>query len=73
MKHFEGYAPGRYLDAAGYPTIDFGHLVKPGEKIRAPLLGDAAERLLQKDIAPKAAAVNARVRYRCFRGSAMPW
>jgi lysozyme len=68
MKHFEGYAPGRYLDAAGYPTIGFGHLIKPGEKIREPLLGDAAERLLQEDIAPKAAAVNQHVRVPLFQG-----
>ena len=61
VKHFEGYSPIVYEDAAGYPTIGFGHLIRPGEKIQEPLLGDAAERLLQEDIAPKAAAVNARV------------
>jgi hypothetical protein len=53
IKHFEGYSPIRYLDAAGYPTIGFGHLIKPGEKIEEPLLGEAVERLLQEDIAPK--------------------
>jgi lysozyme len=68
IKHFEGYSPIIYKDAAGYPTIGFGHLIKPGEKIQEPLLGDAAERLLQKDIAPKAAAVNARVSVPLFQG-----
>jgi hypothetical protein len=47
IRHFEGYSPIRYLDAAGYPTIGFGHLIKPGEKFAEPLLGEAAERLLR--------------------------
>lgn len=68
IKHFEGYSPVVYEDAAGYPTIGFGHLIKPGEKIQEPLLGDAAERLLQQDIAPKAAAVNAFVSVPLFQG-----
>jgi lysozyme len=68
IKHFEGYSPIMYRDAAGYPTIGFGHLIRPGEKIQEPLLGDAAERLLQQDIAPKAAAVNARVAVPLLQG-----
>ena len=68
IKHFEGYSPIVYEDAAGYPTIGFGHLIRPGEKIQEPLLGDAAERLLQEDIGPKAAAVNARVSVPLFQG-----
>jgi hypothetical protein len=50
IKHFEGYSPVVYKDAAGYDTIGFGHLIKPGEKIQEPLLGDAAEGLLLQDI-----------------------
>ena len=57
-----------YKDAAGYDTIGFGHLVRPGEKIQEPLLGEAAEKLLNKDIAPKAAAVNAHVSMPLFQG-----
>src|SRR5215211_7036369 len=68
IKHFEGYSPVAYEDAAGYPTIGFGHLIKPGEKIQEPLLGEAAERLLQEDIAPKAAAVNSRVSVPLYQG-----
>jgi len=68
IKHFEGYSPIRYRDAAGYDTIGFGHLIRPGEKIPEPLLGEAAERLLQQDIAPKAAAVNLYVRVPLFQG-----
>jgi lysozyme len=68
IKHFEGYSPIIYKDAAGYDTIGFGHLIKPGEKIEEPLLGDAAERLLQQDIAPNAAAVNQYVGVPLFQG-----
>ena len=68
IKHFEGYSPVVYKDAAGYPTIGFGHLIKPTEKIAELLLGDAAGRLLQQDIAPKTVAVNARVSVPLFQG-----
>jgi lysozyme len=68
IKHFEGYSPVAYEDAAGYPTIGFGHLSKPGEKIVEPLLGEAAENRLLQDIKPKAAAVNARVSVPLFQG-----
>jgi lysozyme len=68
IKHFEGYSPIIYQDAAGYDTIGFGHLIKPGEKIEEPLLGEAAKRLLLQDVKPKAAAVNARVSVRLFQG-----
>jgi len=68
IKHFEGYSPVRYQDAAGYDTIGFGHLIRPGEKIPEPLLGEAAERLLQQDITPKAAAVNAHASVPIIQG-----
>jgi GH24 family phage-related lysozyme (muramidase) len=61
IKHFEGYSPIIYQDAAGYDTIGFGHLIRPGEKIEEPLLGEAAERLLLQDVKPKAAAVNPKL------------
>jgi lysozyme len=68
IKHFEGYSPFVDEDAAGYPTIGFGHLIKPGERIEEPLLGKAAENLLAQDVAPKVAAVNARVSVPLFQG-----
>ena len=68
IKHFEGYSPFIYKDAAGYPTIGFGHLIKSGERIEEPLLGEAAEKLLARDVAPKVAAVNARVSVPLFQG-----
>jgi lysozyme len=68
IKNFEGYSPFRYRDSAGYWTIGVGHLIKSGERILEPLLGEAAERLLQQDIKPKVAAVNARVSVPLFQG-----
>lgn len=32
IKQFEGFEPRIYLDAAGYPTIGFGHLVREYER-----------------------------------------
>lgn len=32
IKRFEGFEPRIYLDAAGYPTIGFGHLVREYER-----------------------------------------
>ena len=68
IKNFEGYSPFRYRDSAGYWTIGVGHLIKSGERIPEPLLGEAVERLLQQDIKPKVAAVNARVSVPLFQG-----
>ena len=63
-----GTSPFSIRDAAGYPTIGFGHLISPGEKLEEPLLGEAAEKLFQQDLKPKAAAVNARVSVPLFQG-----
>jgi len=32
IKRFEGFYPNIYLCPAGYPTIGYGHLVRPGEE-----------------------------------------
>jgi lysozyme len=68
IQQFEGYSPFRYRDSAGYWTIGVGHLIRPGEHFDEPLLGDAAEKLFQQDLEPKAAAVNARVSVPLFQG-----
>lgn len=31
IKRFEGFSPTIYFDAAGLPTIGYGHLLRPGE------------------------------------------
>lgn len=58
LKHFEGYSPFPYKDAAGIPTIGFGHAIRAGERIRAPLLGPEAQTLLRSDANGKARAIN---------------
>ena len=68
IQQFEGYSPFRYRDSAGYWTIGVGHLIRPGEHFDEPLLSDAAEKLFQQDLEPKAAAVNARVSVPLFQG-----
>jgi lysozyme len=68
IRNFEGYSPLRYRDSAGLWTIGVGHLIRPGERFDEPLLGDAAEALFQQDLAPKVAAVNARVSVPLFQG-----
>jgi lysozyme len=55
-------SPLPYDDGAGYLTIGFGHKILPGEKFDEPLLGEAAENLLRKDLEPKVQAANKAVR-----------
>lgn len=52
IKRFEGFEPEIYLDAAGLPTIGYGHLLRPGEdKMFAGGISEAAgEALLIKDV-----------------------
>lgn len=53
IKRFEGFEPEIYLDAAGLPTIGYGHLLRPGEaEMFAGGISEAAgEALLIKDVA----------------------
>lgn len=56
LKEFESTkrdAQGRhvvYKDAAGLPTIGWGHLIRSGEKFDTPLSDDQAELLLRADV-----------------------
>ncbi|MCG8394188.1 MAG: lysozyme [Pseudomonadales bacterium] len=51
VKHFEGFSPVTYIDAAGHPTIGYGHLIRDGEEFDEPLSFTQAEGLLEKDLA----------------------
>ena len=59
IKRFEGFSSAMYLDAAGFPTIGFGHLIKPHEKhlLKNTLTESQAEELLKEDIAVAESAV----------------
>lgn len=52
IKHFEGFEPEIYLDAAGLPTIGYGHLIRKGEHkmFENGISESAAEALLAKDV-----------------------
>jgi lysozyme len=52
IKRFEGFEPRIYLDAAGYPTIGFGHLVRGYEReaFKNGISEAAGEELLINDI-----------------------
>jgi len=52
IKRFEGFEPKIYLDAAGYPTIGYGHLVRDYERewFKNGISEAAGEALLIKDV-----------------------
>ena len=52
IKRFEGFEPEIYIDAAGYPTIGYGHLLRPGEAefFKNGISEAAGEALLIKDV-----------------------
>lgn len=52
IKRFEGFEPEVYLDAAGYPTIGYGHLIRKeeGNMYANGITEAAAEALLSKDV-----------------------
>jgi len=52
IKQFEGFSSHIYLDAAGLPTIGYGHLLRAGEAemFRHGISHEAAVALLIKDV-----------------------
>lgn len=55
---FEGWVDHVYLDAAGLPTIGFGHLLKPGEHFPAQISRERGLDLLRADAKIAAEAVD---------------
>ena len=52
IKQFEGFSPTVYICPAGYPTIGYGHVVKPHEQeaFVSGITPDPAEALLCQDV-----------------------
>jgi lysozyme len=52
IKRFEGFSPTIYICPAGYPTIGYGHVVKPHErdKFASGITPEQAEALLRQDV-----------------------
>ena len=64
IAHFEGFRSEIYRDAAGYPTIGYGHLLKEGEerKFRKGITRSEGKELLRNDAADAERAVNSYVK-----------
>ena len=52
IKRFEGFSPTVYICLAGYPTIGYGHVVKPQEREQFAdgITAEQAETLLRQDV-----------------------
>jgi lysozyme len=52
IKRFEGFSPTVYICPAGYPTIGYGHVVKPHERevFASGITTEQAEALLRQDV-----------------------
>jgi lysozyme len=52
IKQFEGFSPTVYICPAGYPTIGYGHVVKPQEREQfvGGITPEQAETLLRQDV-----------------------
>lgn len=59
IKHYEGFSAAIYLCAAGYPTVGYGHVVKPDERAHfaTGITDDEGEQLLRRDVQIAEAAV----------------
>jgi GH24 family phage-related lysozyme (muramidase) len=59
IKRFEGFSPTVYICPAGYPTIGYGHLVRPEERerFRDGISEIWAAELLKQDVSAAEAAV----------------
>lgn len=58
---WEGFSPTVYKDVAGFPTIGYGHLLKPGDNLPPVLTERDAVDLLRKDVEIAEEAVNDHV------------
>lgn len=50
VKRFEGFSATIYVCPAGWPTIGYGHVVRPHENLDAPIGEAEAEDLLARDL-----------------------
>ncbi len=63
IQRFEGWSAKIYTCPAGLPTIGWGHVVKPGERIDPPITRERGLSLMLDDLAPTERAL----------GEMFPW
>lgn len=68
IKRSEGFRASVYKDAAGLPTIGYGHKLLPGEQFADAITEDQAARILLEDVADAEAAVNRLVHVQLSQG-----
>lgn len=59
IQRFEGFSSSIYTCPGGHETVGWGHRVRTGEKIETPLSRERALALLQADLAPIEALLDA--------------
>jgi lysozyme len=62
IKRSEGFRGQVYLDVAGFPTIGYGHLVKPGESFSSGITEQQAAAILASDVQEAEQAVGRLVK-----------
>jgi lysozyme len=68
IKKFEGFRDHVYRDVAGFPTIGYGHLVKPTESFPAGLTEPQAAAILATDVQQAEEAVARLVKVALTQG-----
>jgi lysozyme len=68
VKSSEGFSAAVYKDAAGFDTIGYGHLLKPGESFPHGITASQATDMLEADLAIAEKAVNAVIPTDCTQG-----
>lgn len=68
IKQSEGFRAAVYNDAAGRPTIGYGHKLRPGESFPNGITRAQAEQLLIADVATACAAVERLVKVPLIQG-----
>jgi lysozyme len=68
IKKSEGFRSDVYMDVAGFPTVGYGHRIKPAESFPAGLTEAQASVLLASDVADAEKAVTRLVRVELTQG-----
>ncbi len=62
IRRFEGFSAEPYYCPAGYLTVGYGHVLRPGEEVDTPITCEQALAWLEKDVRTAARAVLQMIR-----------